>query len=54
MKDYEKYEKDLRERFAEQYPNPTPEQSTKTEARITGLVTDFLAQKNMEAIERGA
>jgi hypothetical protein len=52
MKDYELYEKELRQKFAEQHANPTPEQSARNYRENTDLVMKFLAQKNFEAIER--
>jgi hypothetical protein len=53
MKDYEKYEMELREKFAEQNPNPTAEQSADNYRENTDLVMKFLAEKNFEAITEG-
>ena len=36
------YERDLRQRLAEQYPNPTPEQAAKTQRKIGELLTKQL------------
>jgi hypothetical protein len=52
MKDYEKYELDLRAKFAEQNPHPTSEQLAANYRENTKLVMKFLAQKNVDAIER--
>jgi hypothetical protein len=52
MKDYEKYELDLRAKFAKENPNPTPEQLVANYRENTELVMKFLAQKNVDAIER--
>jgi len=52
MKDYEKYEQELRAEFVSKHPNATPEQLIENYRENTGLVMAFIAQKNVDAIDR--
>ena len=52
MKDYELYEKNLYARFAERYPDLTPQERAKIHKEGERLVIDFLAEKNFAALER--